>query len=238
MNPEIRVYDTAQEVAEAFAHFLEKRVNHSRRTTISLSGGSTPKLLFQHLAEQHQSSTEWQKAFFFWGDERCVPPEDDESNFKMTKEYLFDPIGIEEDNIFRILGENDPDEEAERYSQVMVENCNNADGLPSIDLMILGMGDDGHTASIFPHNIELMNSEKVCDVATHPTSGQKRVSMTGPVINNSDTIVFLVTGAKKAEKVKAILENADDATQYPAYYIKGQKLIWFLDKEAASLTNL
>ena len=238
MNPEIRVYETAQEVAEAFAHFLEKRINHSPKTTISLSGGSTPKLLFQHLAAHHQTSTEWEKAFFFWGDERCVPPTDEESNFKMTKDFLFDPIGIKAQNIFRILGEEDPEQEALRYGNIMSANCKIENDLPSIDLMILGMGDDGHTASIFPHNIELMSSNKICEVATHPTSGQKRVSMTGPVINNADTIAFLVTGAKKAEKIKAILEKTPEADQYPAAHVKSQQLIWFLDKEAASLTSL
>jgi len=238
MNPEVRVYENAQEVAESFASFMEKRINESEKLTLSLSGGSTPKLLFQLLAEKHSNSILWDKARFFWGDERCVPPTDDESNFKMTKEFLFDPVDIQEETIFRIRGEEDPEEEATRYGEVIAAECKVKDGLPSIDLMILGMGDDGHTASIFPDNLELLNSDKVCEVATHPVSGQKRVSMTGKLINNSDTIVFLVTGEKKAEKVQEILENEDSAKAYPAFHIRNKKLIWFLDKGAASLTKL
>ncbi len=237
MKPEIRVYKSGAEVAEAFASFFQKEVNNSERITISLSGGSTPKLLFQILSKEYAEIVEWSKAHFFWGDERCVPPTDGESNYKMTKDFLFDHVSIPEGNIHRVLGENDPQEEAIRYGQQLSEVCTEANGLPQVDLMILGMGDDGHTASIFPNNMALLQSDKVCDVATHPESGQKRVTLTGPVLNNSKIICFLVTGKKKAEKIKSILQDEPGAADFPAYHIKNEKVIWFLDEEAAHLMN-
>jgi len=195
MTREIHVQEDGPATAKAFADFLIDFVASRERVTVALSGGSTPKLLFDLLAQEPES-IDWSKVHLFWGDERCVPPNDDDSNFKMTKEHLLDHIQIPESNIHRILGENDAQEEANRYGDEVSAHCEMVDGLPSIDLMILGMGDDGHTASIFPHEMELLTSESVCAVATHPTSGQKRVTLTGSVINNAAVVAFLVTGEK------------------------------------------
>ena len=178
MNPFIKKYKTPLEVAEAFAWELknimdERRVDGSN-VNIALSGGSTPKILFNVLSEEYVERINWEKINFFWGDERCVLPTDEESNYGMTKKYLFDKIGIPDRNIHRIVGENQPEKEADRYSREIDDNILTvSNGLPEFDIMILGMGTDGHTASIFPNKIELFKSEKICAVAEHPSTGQK-----------------------------------------------------------------
>ena len=139
-----------------------------------------------------------------------------------------------EANVHRVLGENDPVQEAQRYGKEIEDGLPSANGLPQFDLIILGMGADGHTASIFPHEMELLDSKEVCAVATHPESGQKRVSLTGQVINNARVVTFLVTGASKAEKVVEIFNQSGDWKSYPASYIKPDsgELTWYLDKAA------
>ncbi|MFY0686357.1 MAG: 6-phosphogluconolactonase [Cyclobacteriaceae bacterium] len=233
MSPTINVYPTGEEVAQVFAKFLADFINKGR-CNIALSGGSTPKRLFQILAESYNQSINWSNVHFYWGDERCVPPGDSESNYLMTSKNLFDHISIPSENIHRVLGENDPAGEAIRYGQEIEKNLRHQNGIPQFDLIILGMGDDGHTASIFPHEMRLLTDPNTCVTATHPTSGQIRVSLSGSVINNASTVVFLVTGEKKKEKVDTILNDQHDAEIYPAFYIRPNqgKLIWMLDQTA------
>ena len=227
------IFDTPQAVAEAFAKDLAQRIAAADQLTIALSGGSTPKLLFDHMAAEY-ADIDWSKVHLYWGDERCVPPTDDDSNYKMTVTHLLSKIDMPEANVHRVLGENDPVQEAERYGKEIEDGLPSANGLPQFDLIILGMGADGHTASIFPHEMELLDSKEVCAVATHPESDQKRVSLTGPVINNAKAVTFLVTGASKAEKVVEIFNQSGDWKSYPASYIKPDsgELTWYLDKAA------
>lgn len=235
MTKDIKVFKDNLAVAKAFADFLVSFVSGRDKTTIALSGGSTPKLLFSLLAEAYPDKIDWSTLHFFWGDERCVAPNDPDSNYGMTKSLLFDQVAVDTDKIHRVLGENDPEKEAMRYGQLLSEVCTEKDGLPSVDLMILGMGDDGHTASIFPHQMELLEAQEICAVAKHPTSGQKRVTINGPTLNNSGTVAFLVTGDKKAEKVSRALNPMADHSDIPAAHITGQEQFWFLDEGAASL---
>lgn len=235
MTKDIKVFEDNPAVAQAFADFLVEFTSGRSKTTIALSGGSTPKLLFDILAKKYADKIDWQSIHFFWGDERCVAPEDSDSNFGMTKSLLFDHVNIDPEKVHRVLGENDPDIEAKRYGSLISEVCTEENGLPSVDLMILGMGDDGHTASIFPHQMELLSAPEICAVAEHPTSGQKRVTINGPTLNNSGTVAFLVTGAKKAEKVSRALNPMADHSDIPAAHITGREQHWFLDKGAASL---
>lgn len=235
MKPETKVFSTAKEVARAFAEMLKERSSATDRLNIALSGGSTPKLLFDILAADFKTSIDWKKIHFYWGDERCVPPDHEESNYLMTKQHLFDNIDVPGANIHRVLGEDNPSEEAEHYGTILEDQLPRLDDLPQFDLIMLGLGEDGHTASIFPHQMELLTIDEICAVATHPTSGQKRVSLTGRVINNAKEIAFLVTGAGKAEKVKAILNHEGNYQQYPAAHIapKSGTLVWWLDQAAA-----
>ena len=138
-------------------------------------------------------------------------------------------------DIHRIIGENEPAEEAERYSEEIKSNLVINNGLPQFNLIILGMGDDGHTASIFPDQMALINSSKICEVAKHPISGQKRITLTGPVINNAIQVVFLVTGESKANRIREIHYKEQNSNQYPAAHINAGdgQLIWFLDEAAA-----
>lgn len=233
---EVNIYNTKQDVAKAFCDFLEEFIEDKDEVHIALSGGSTPKIVFDLLAQEYKNEIDWSKVNLYWGDERCVAPTEAESNYKMTVDHLLSKIDIPESNIYRILGENDPEEEALRYSALLDEKLPVASDLPQFDLVILGMGDDGHTASIFPHEIGLWDSPTNCVVAIHPESGQRRVSLTGKVINNAETVTFLVTGAGKKEKVKAIIKKEEGYEDYPASLVapSSDNLIWFLDKEAAS----
>lgn len=238
-NSNIHISPTNPEVAEAFAQWLINWLKDRAKTTIALSGGSTPKLLFSLLAQQYTKEIDWSKVHLFWGDERCVPPDDGESNFGMTQTLLLNHIDIPEANVHRVRGEADPAEEAERYGMEIAKNVSAIDGCPAFDLILLGMGGDGHTASIFPHQMELLQAKSICGVAIHPESGQRRITLNGPVLNNAYQVAFLVTGASKAEKVKIILEHQPGFETLPAAHIKvdGGSPNWFLDTAAASLLN-
>lgn len=234
----IQIYDNLSELNEAFTDWIKELLEEKGKLTISLSGGSTPKSLFDYWSKHHKEDIDWSSIYLFWGDERAVAPTDSESNYKMTKDHLLDNVAIPEKNIFRIKGENDPEEEAKRYSSVLEEELELKNNIPSFDIIILGMGDDGHTASIFPYEINLWDDSRHCVVGTHPDSGQKRVSLTGTAINNADNVAFLVTGAGKAEKVKEIVGGAGgDEMKYPAARVEptSGNLFWFMDKEAAKL---
>lgn len=209
------------------------------KANIAFSGGNTPGLLFQILSNNYQESIDWAKVNLFWVDERCVPPESEESNFGMVYKYLLSKINIPGNNIHRIEGENIPYNEAERYAGVLRNNLILENNLPCLDIVLLGMGDDGHTASIFPDQMYLLKSDNYCEVAMQPYSGQKRITLTGKVINNSERIYFMVTGKNKAEIVKDILEKKNDYKKYPASHISevNGKLKWYLDKEASCLLS-
>lgn len=237
---DIQIFKTKDALNSFFTNRLKEIILKKEIVTIALSGGSTPKSLFDYWAQLPEGEINWKKVKFFWGDERCVPPSDNESNYKMTKEHLFDFVPVPEENIFRILGENNPATEAGRYGELLNRELETTNDVPSFDILMLGMGDDGHTASIFPHEIMLWESPHNCVTATHPVSGQKRVSLSGKVINAAKNVFFLVTGENKADKVKEIIEHPDAAKKkYPAALVqpKSENLHWFLDSEAAKLLS-
>lgn len=241
MNRYIKIFSSPKEVSERFAEDLKRMITDSLRVnktfTFALSGGSTPELLFSVLGDKYSKSIPWELVHFFWGDERCVPSDDPESNYGMAHKKLFQKVDIPSSNIHRIAGENDPQKEAVRYSLEICAFTKNRDGLPEFDLMMLGLGEDGHTASIFPGNAELLDSEKICEVAVHPVSKQKRITITGRVINNSNSIAFLVTGSKKAGIVEKIINNDLYRKNFPAGNIVPVygNLSWFLDEDAGRL---
>ena len=234
------IFETPLILAKAFAAEFKKItdefISANGNINIALSGGKTPKLLFSVLAEEYPDNILWSKVNFYWADERCVPPESSESNYGEADRILFRKINLYE-NVHRIIGENDPSAEAERYSALLKQNLPFENDLPKFDLMLLGMGEDGHTASIFPDRMDLLKSEKYCETAVHPASNQKRITLTGKVINNSDRIYFLVTGKNKEHVVKIISERKEDSLIYPAGNIKQKNgdVNWFLDQDAAGL---
>ena len=234
MKPDIQILKDNQGVAKAFARYLFDFIAQREKVNIALSGGSTPKVLFKHLATKYANSIDWSKVHFFWGDERCVPSDDDESNFHTTATLLLRYIDIPEENIHPVRGEAIPHFEAIRYGEEIISFLEIENDLPVFDLVILGMGADGHTASIFPDQMKLLESKEICAVAEHPESGQKRITLTGKVINQAKEIAFLVTGSSKAEKVNEILNQAGNWSAYPAAHVQpvNGKLSWYLDKSA------
>jgi 6-phosphogluconolactonase len=189
------------------------------------------------LAEKHANDIPWQKIHFFWGDERCVPPGHADSNYGMTRALLLDPLNIPAVQVHRVFGEVDPEEAARKYEEIIGEHVPQKEGLPVFDLIILGMGSDGHTASIFPHEMELLDANHWCAVATHPESGQRRITLTGKVLNQAKQICFLVTGDSKKEKVFQILKQTGTYLDYPAAHIApiDGTLSWNLDEAAVAL---
>ncbi len=241
MDNSIKIFRTPYELAEKFADEMVKMINSSSDRkelfTVALSGGSTPELLFTLIGNHFASSVPWKNVHLFWGDERCVTPDNIESNYGMTKRTLIDKIEIPVCNIHRIIGESDPLNEIQRYSDEISAFTRNRNGFPVFDLVILGLGTDGHTASIFPGNADLITSGKICDIAFHPVTNQKRITITGRIINNADSVVFLVTGNNKAPIVEKIIRKSKSAVKFPASYILPSEgsLSWYLDNEAARL---
>jgi 6-phosphogluconolactonase len=238
-TPDIKISKDIEALSENFCTELISEINSlllkNSKVNIALSGGGTPKATFRKLVS-FKEKINWEKVNFFWGDERCVPPDDQQSNYGMAEKYLFARITIPPENVFRIKGENDPLDEAKRYSDVIRNNLSIHNNLPAFEIMLLGLGEDGHTASIFPDQMELLESDDVCEVAFHPATKQKRITITGRIINNSKRIYFLVAGKNKAAAVGGILNKEANYIQLPGYYIKpvNGKVTWFLDKEAAS----
>lgn len=240
MNRTIRIFQTPFELAETAAldivGMIREADERNALFTIALSGGKTPGLLFSVLAGHFGGSVNWKMVHFFWVDERCVPPDDAESNYGMTKSSLLGMINIPPANIHRMRGEDDPAAEAVRYSGEMDQNIEKRNGLPLFDLIILGIGEDGHTASIFPGNEKLFSSRKICLTAVNPYTRQKRLTITGRVINNAVRVIFLVTGQNKAAIVREIIENDGLIKPYPASYVipVDGSVTWYLDREAGS----
>lgn len=231
----LNIYDTKTGVARALSDSLERWCREEGFRTIALSGGSTPQVWFDLLAEENSERLPWGELLFFWGDERCVPPEDPQSNYGMTRRHLFQKVPVDPSHVFRIRGENPPEAEARRYAQLLGDKLPESNEVPQFDLLVLGLGDDGHTASIFPQQIELWNSESCCEVAEHPETGQKRISLTGKVINNAKQVVFLVTGANKAGVLERIKDPQPGAEPLPASLVapSSGRLLWLVDRQAA-----
>ena len=239
MKHTTHIFENAELSARAVADLILEKANAKKQQSqyfnIAVSGGSTPKFLFSLLAEEdYRTLIPWESIRFFWVDERCVEPTHPESNFGMTYDALLQFAFVPAENIFRMKGEDIPDNEADRYKNLLRSKLPAKNGFPVFDLILLGLGDDGHTASIFPDNLLLLDSEKTVDVATHPVSGQKRITLTGKTINNADEIVFLINGVNKAKIVADIINQTPEAKKYPANYVHNAagQCSFYLDKEA------
>ncbi len=232
MKPNIKVFDSPELLAISFAEYFAEEVSKKSRVNIALSGGSTPKIIFQALASEYSNRIEWNKVHFYWGDERCVPPDSAESNYKMTKDFLLDEIRISETNIFRIRGEDESHKEAIRYSNEICNSVHIVNDLPCFDFIMLGLGEDGHTASIFPDRLDLFHSSKICEAVQNPLTHQNRITLTGRVINNAHAAAFFINGSQKAGIVKKIFNDSDAKEKFPAANVKlsNGTLYWYLDK--------
>ncbi len=239
MTPIIKIFPSLDKLTAFFISRISDQLlikKPGRFFSIALSGGSTPKIIFKLIANHYKDKIDWSKVLIFWGDERCVPPSDSESNYRMAVETLLKNIDIPELNIYRIKGESNPVKEAKRYSELVLKKIPEINNIPRFDLIMLGLGEDGHTASIFPYNIGLFNSDKLFEISEHPETKQLRITATGKLINNAREVCFIVTGSGKAEKVAKIIQKKAGWEELPASLVdpaEGQ-MIWLLDEQAGS----
>lgn len=206
---------------------LRQAAAEGRAYHLALSGGSTPVPFFDALGRQ--SDLPWQQLWLYWSDERCVPPNDPQSNYGLARKHLITRSHIPKAQIERLRGEVDPEAEAGRYGELLRQRLPADQGQPVLDLILLGLGDDGHTASIFPGDDEALASPQPLMAVMHPQSGQLRLTMTPALINRARRVAFLVTGAGKQEILKQVLA---DGRTYPAQHIRPAELHWFVDKAA------
>lgn len=222
--------------AGLFVASAQSAIKTRNHFSVALSGGSTPRELYARLATAKFSTRiNWEAVHFFWGDERCVPPDHADSNYRMMRDALRVPIP--EENIHRIYGELAPESAAEKYENELRSFFK---ATPRFDLILLGLGDDGHTASLFPDSPALKESTRWAlpvEQATPPPPFVPRVTLTLPVINNAQEIIFLVTGSGKAARVAEILGSAPPPTELPACAIHptNGNLSWLLDTSATAL---
>jgi 6-phosphogluconolactonase len=239
MENHIVTFTGMDEMARFFALKLVAHMRElpkGRHFSLALSGGKTPQKVFEYLASNFREVIDWKKILVFWSDERCVPPESDESNFLMAEKTLLDHVPIPAGNIFRIKGEADPMAEAARYEHLVRQRLSDNMETPQFDFMMLGLGEDGHTASIFPENIHLFQSERLFEMSENPHSHQKRITATGKMINHSKCIILMVSGFQKAGIVSRILNKEKGWEQLPASLVCpacGDQF-WLLDEAAAS----
>jgi len=238
---EIRILTTPQELfaaaAEEVVRIANQAVSSRGRFTIALSGGSTPKSLFNLLATNAKASLPWDRMFFFWSDERHVPPTDPDSNYRMADEAMLSKVPVPPANVLRIEAENpDATAVAAAYEQTIRKFFQTPDGVPKFDLILLGMGPDGHTASLFPGTAGLTEKSHLVIANWVEKLKTHRLSFTLPLINSARCVAFLVSGIDKAPALRAVLEENVPGEQYPSKLVqpKDGKLIWFLDRAAAS----
>ncbi len=239
--PEIKVHATPEILVEETAHlFMQTSRNavlERGRFVVALSGGSTPKGLFQHLSEEpYLSLVPWEKTWFFWVDERHVPLTDTTSNYRMTLENLLSKVPVPKEQVFPATDGSLPVEKAATAYEIKLRKFFGGAGLPQFDLALMGMGDDGHTASLFPRVEQLNESEKwVVGYFVDPEK-KERVSLTFPILNQARLTVVLIEGIKKADRLKDVLEGSSEPPRYPIQYLRPAqgRLIFAMDAAAAS----
>lgn len=236
-HPSIRIFPDSQELARVVAKdwVAATHSDSNRPLCVALSGGKTPQPLFRELSRPAIiRSIAWDRVHIFWGDERCLPPDHPDSNFKMAWDGLLKLVPISREQIHRIRGEADPFEESIRYAAEIQETLESKENLPCFDWILLGLGTDGHTASLFPGVDRETESSGLCTVVQHPETGQNRISLTLDMINRAHRITFLVTGMDKAGIVSEILQDPETNCHLPAAQVRGKNVEWFLDQHASS----
>lgn len=244
-NPgEIRVYrdgdQLAAAAAELFAELASESVAVGGRFRVALSGGSTPRRTFEVLASPELSShVDWSKVDIFWGDERCVPADDPESNYGMTRKALLRRVPIPEPNIHRVRTEMcSPQAAAFEYEGEIRSSFVDQIAIPRFDLIYLGLGTNGHTASLFPHSPVLQEKVRLVAAVFVPEVNSWRISMTAGLLNHGRTVAFLVSGPEKAQVLRDVVLGPRDPERLPAQLIiPDGRLIWIADEAAAALVS-
>ena len=237
---DIRIFDDPpklfQGAAEEFASQATAAVRSRGRFSVALSGGSTPRSLYSLLAQNR--SLPWDKIYFFFGDERHVPPDSAESNYRMARESLLSKVASPASNVFRIPAENpDASEAAKTYEQTLKQFFHTPpNGFPRFDLVLLGMGPDGHAASLFPGTSALQEESRWVVSNWVDKFKTDRITLTLPVLNNAAVVMFLVSGQDKASPLKEVLEGKEPGELLPSKLIKplDGELIWMVDRAAAA----
>jgi 6-phosphogluconolactonase len=228
-----------REAAAQFIALARDAIVQSRRFTVALSGGLTPKALYSLLASaEYREKIDWPWVHLFWGDERCVPPDHPESNFRMTREALLARVHLPAENIHRMTGEIEPGQAAAAYEAELQKFFGLAGGdVPRFDLIFLGLGEDGHTASLFPGSTALEEKDRLVATAYVDRLQAHRLTLTLPVINAAAQVTFLVAGQNKVGIVKELLGSDGSTANYPAAKINplDGRLTWLIAADAAAL---
>ncbi len=241
VNPEIHAFDTLRDasraLAERIAETTRTAVKEQGRFTMALSGGKTPELLYSLLATEYVDKMDWNSIHLFWGDERFVPQNHPDSNFRMAHRTWISKVSIPLQNVHRIQTEKEtPEKAAEYYERILIEFFDASKEMPdnTFDVMLLGLGADGHTASLFPGSPALTEKRRwVVSVDAPPSVfPKKRITLTLPLINSSRDVIFLALGGEKRSVIRTIFEEPEKAVKiYPAALVRArERLLWYVDK--------
>lgn len=242
---ELRVYGDSDQLASAaaelFVDISAESVNARRRFRVALSGGSTPRHVYKLLAtDSFSSRIDWECIEVFWGDERCVPAEDSDSNYRMAADALLRHVPIPSTNIYRVPTEiSPPRAAADAYEEDIRRSFGDFLSIPRFDLIFLGLGTNGHTASLFPHSPALLEKSRLVLADSVDARESWRISMSAPVLNRGRTVAFLIQGQEKAQVLHDILLGPRDPERLPAQLIAPEgRLLWLADESAAALLTL
>jgi 6-phosphogluconolactonase len=240
-TPDIQIFADANEVARAaalrFVELARASVEARGRFSVALAGGSTPKRIYELLAgEDFAAGFDWSNVHVFFGDERCVPPDDADSNYRMANEALLSRVALPEENVHRMRGEGDAVANARLYEDELRGFFGESAAWPEFDLVMLGMGDDGHTASLFPGTHALDVHAAWVTANWVEKFDAYRVTLTAPAINHARQVMFIVTGTGKAARLQEVIHGAHDPRRLPSQLIRPHAgaLAWFLDEAAAA----
>ncbi|MBN2411646.1 6-phosphogluconolactonase [candidate division KSB1 bacterium] len=235
----IRIHENKEKLgvaaAEKFIELADTYIRQNNRFTVALSGGSTPKILFKNLVERFRDAVDWNKIILFWSDERYVPPDHIDSNAGMAVHYLINPLNMNSQNIHIVPTEsNTPQQAAAKYEKTIRKVFNSTVDIPQFDLVLLGLGDDGHTASLFPGTDALRKKQKLVAANWVPEINKWRITFTFSLLNSAKNIIFLISGENKAAVTEKIVSRTKD---YPAAKVQpvNGELIWMLDRAAGRL---
>ena len=246
MNQVVSIYPDneamSNSLAERFVDSAKTAIGRNGSFSVALSGGGTPQLFFELLGSTYADKVDWSKVHLFWGDDRCVPPDQDGSNYKQARLALIDHVPIPTNNVWRIKTELDCSHASTDYARQLQQFAQqfqpDADApWPRLDFVLLGMGSDGHTASLFPQSEPCLDQATRVAVADYDGRPAQRVTLTEAVLNAAHNIYFLINGESKAAMVRTVLMESDDALQYPALRIrpKSGTVTFLLDYAAATL---
>ena len=242
VQPEIRIVPDKQALNQAAAQEIERRaleaIRAKRSFTIALAGGSTPKSVYALMGEPPAAQRlPWDKMYFFFGDERHVPPDHQDSNYRMAEESLFCKVPVTRDHLFRVPAENpDAEQAAQLYERTVREFFRLQPGeFPRFDLILLGLGPDGHTASLFPDTAALGETNRLVVANWVQKFNTHRITFTVPVLNNAAAVMFMISGEEKRQALQAVLQSNAPAEQYPAKLVRptNGELLWLINEDAA-----